>query len=143
MALTVSNIFGLSPGQQAPVNLPLPGFGGAWLVEYTCDNSYPTGGYTLVLPAGLSTITALVPLSANAVGLLVHWDQANQKILLFFPTGSTLAAGTTLADPIINAGGTAVTGSAATGPFAAGRGKQLGNTTDASTVKIYCLMIGR
>lgn len=143
MALTITNMFGLSPGQAAPAALALPGFGGAWVVEYTGDTSYTTGGYPVVIPNGLTFLTALIPLSVNAVGLIVHWDQVNQKIQLFYPTGSTLAVGTTLADPILNAGGTAVTASAATGPFAAGRGKELGATTNVSTVKIYCLLVGR
>lgn len=143
MALTVSNIFGMAPGLGPPGAMPNPGQGGVWMIEYTADNSYPTGGYAIVVPFGLSVILALVPISTNAVGLFPQWDQANQKILLYYPTGSTLTPGTTIGDPILNAGATAVTGSAATGPFAAGRGKQLANTTDASTVKIYCLLTGR
>lgn len=142
MALTVSNIFGLAPGQVPPAAAP-PGYGGGYLVEYTCDNSYPTGGYPVVVPGGLSQITALVPISTNAVGLIPQWDLANQKILLFYPVGSTLAVPAAIADPILSAGGTAVTASAATGPFAAGRGKQLANATDASTVKVYCILVGR
>lgn len=113
--------------------------------DVTFDNSYPAGG-EVILPAnvGLRRIEMVRIGGGNpaAGGLNAHWDVVAGKMMLLYPTGSTLAAPAAIADPILNAGAVAVTASAATGPFAAGRGKELAAGTDASAIQVRAEFIG-
>lgn len=104
------------------------------VLDFTGDASYPTGGYPVTAANfGLTDVVAVV-VQAGPSGLLFEYDYANQKLVIRYPTGSSLASPAAIGDPIINAGGTTVTGSAATGPIAAGRGKELANATNCAAV---------
>jgi hypothetical protein len=69
-------------------------------------------------------------------------DLTNNKLILLYPTGSTVAPGTTIGDPIIAAGAVAVTGVAADGRFSAGRARELAAGTNASAIKFDFIAIG-
>jgi hypothetical protein len=112
------------------------------MFDVALDNSYVAGGYAIVganvglRRIGKASVEGIKGTLANSGGVVPSFDLTNGKLMVFYPTGSTLAAPGAIADPILNAGGTAVTASAATGPFAAGRGKEVANATDLSTVTL-------
>lgn len=117
--------------------------------DITLDTSYSTGGLAIAAAAvGLRVIQGGRIIGGNAAAkvLQYHIDTTTTpgaaKLIALFPTGSTLAAGTALADPILNAGGTAVTASAATGPFAAGQAKEVGATANLSTLIVRVEFFG-
>jgi hypothetical protein len=112
------------------------------------DTNYIAGGYALTAANfGMRRIYGAKQIGGNAAAgrLMTHIDTvtASGPFLMFlYPTGSTLASPSAIGDPILNAGATAVTASAATGPFAAGRGKELLAATDASSITVRLLVIG-
>lgn len=117
--------------------------------DITLETTYTAGGLVIAPGAvGLRQIQGGRVIGGNAAagGLVHHIDTASTpgsaKLLALYPTGSTLAAPAALADPILNAGGTAVTASAATGPFAAGRGKEVAANTNLSTIVVRVEFFG-
>ena len=114
------------------------------------DNSMPAGGYPIT-PAmfGLSQFKAnaagsafIDPEVVQVQGSVLLARIQGLKLICSYPTGSSLAVPAAVADPIINAGAVAVTGSAATGPFAAGRGKDVATATDLSAVTVVAAAAG-
>lgn len=111
------------------------------VVDVTLSASYAAGGDTLTA-AQLELMTVDLLIAAPNSGLTFEYDHANQKLKAFYPTGSTVAAGTTIGDPIIKAGAVAVTGTGATGPFQAGRAREIDAVTNASTVTCRVMVWG-
>lgn len=139
MALTVNAYF--TPGVFQGIDVNRSFFG---VVELLGDASYPALGYPI---SGLSlpwpNIRLLIPLASNS-GVIPVWDQVNQKVRFFFPTGGSVAAPASLATATGTgaAGATAVTSSAATVPvnLTPGVGVEVGTGTNLSTVKVYALL---
>lgn len=110
--------------------------------DIVLDNSYPTGGYALT-PAmfGGRKIESVEVIGANPAGgrMSYYWDPANLKLMVFYPTGGA-AVPAALADPsvAVPAGGTAVTSTAAQPNLTetAGRGVEVANATDLSTITV-------
>lgn len=117
--------------------------------DVTLETSYVAGG-TFITPAqvGLRTIHGARIIGGNPAAkvLQYHLDVVTNPgqvgLMCLFPTGSTLAAPTALGDPILNAGGTAVTASAATGPFQAGQAKEVGATAALNALKVRIEFVG-
>lgn len=106
------------------------------------DNAYLAGGLALnPSDYALQAIDLVQPISCSG-GLIAVWDQVNSKLQLFYPTGSTIAAPAAVGDPIVAAGGIAVTGVAADGRFTAGRAKELAAATDASAIVVQLAVFG-
>lgn len=108
--------------------------------DVTLDNSYVPGGYAITGPnvglrrIGTAEFMGAKGTLANSAGVVPNWDSVNGKLMLIYPTGSTIAAPAALGDPIVAAGAVAVTGVAADGRFTAGRGKEVAAATDVSTI---------
>lgn len=104
------------------------------------DSSYPAGGEALSA-ADLELGEVHLALFSPSAGLIYEYDHANAKIKATYPTGGA-SAPATLTDPAaavtVPAGATAVTSTAAqpdlTEALTAGRGREVGATTDLSTV---------
>ena len=115
-------------------------------VIYTAlfDNAYASNGESLT-PAmvGLSqfVFVDVHPIDETGGEILYAFDYANQKIVALFPTGGTGTVPTSLANPIIESGTTAVTGSAATGKFSPGKGIEIG-AADLSTITVRIRAMG-
>lgn len=115
------------------------------IYDVVLDNSYPAGGEAVTAAnVGLRRILGARHLGGNAASAMYlwSWDTANSKIICGYPTGSTIAAPAAVGDPIVAAGAVAVTGVNADGRFTAGRGKELANTTDASTLTVRFQFFG-
>jgi hypothetical protein len=141
MSLTVNPIRAAGRLQR----LDVPGDQAMGLVELVGDTAYPTNGYAIT-PAllGLIAIDWFVPICCSG-GLIPVWDQANQKLKLFYPSGGGAASPASIADPAIASGATTVTSAAANGStdLVPGQGKELANNTNVSTIKVYALVEGR
>src|SRR4030067_1074317 len=115
------------------------------IYEVPMHNSYPANGESFT-PAmvGLKefVFVDVHPIDEVAGKLLYAYDYTNQKIVVLYPTGGTGAGPGALGDPIIEAGTTAVTGSGATGKFTPGRGIEIGDTTDLTTVDLRVRVVG-
>jgi hypothetical protein len=101
--------------------------------DLTLDNSYPTGGYALTaaqFAARKIEFVEVVGGNAAAGRLLFHWDSTNKKLIALYPTGGAAASPAALADPAITAGGTGQN------PVIPGRGKEVANATDLSTITV-------
>ncbi|SRR5258706_5103104 len=123
-----------------PVPRGVPGQTPLWTeVDVTFDNSYPAAGYP-VTPANVGFVNDVrgcgpsVVFTAGGVVILMAWDEATSKIRFFYPVGGATAAPATPAQPLLTAGGTTVTGSAATGPFTPGGGKEVPTGADLSGI---------
>lgn len=110
------------------------------------DTSYAaTPGEDVSLSAlGLSEVfyATVQPVNAAAWRLNFGYDYTNNRIVVTYPTGGSIAAPAAIGDPVLNAGGTAVTASAATGPFLPGRGKEVLAATDLSSVTVRLYVVG-
>ena len=138
MALTVTRLFG--PWSDGPTRKVV--------VRITFDDSYPTGGESLTPGmVGLSEILKvdLDGYDTVAARLSFDYDYANQKIVAIFPTGGATGA-TSLADPVVAtpSGSTAVTSSSAQPNLTVtgGRGIEVGNTANLSTVILQGIIVG-
>lgn len=110
----------------------------------TFSNSYTTGGESLT-PAmvGLSSLLN-IDFNTGISGLIFVWDRANNKVKVFYPTGGgTVPAA--LAAPLITAGATSVTSSAANGAadITAGQAVEVAASTDLHTVVVDFIAVGR
>jgi hypothetical protein len=118
--------------------------GKAWVTAaITLDNAYPTGG-TLGITGllGFSKILALVVLSS--AGLIHEYLPATDALRSYYPTGGgTVPAAP--AQPLVTAGATPVTSSAANGAAAitAGQAVEVANATDLSAKTINVLALGQ
>lgn len=110
--------------------------------KITFDAAYATGGEALT-PAniGLGVIDR-IEFNQAIGGLVFRYDYAAQKLMAFYPSGGA-SAPAALADPIAAAGAVAVTSSAATAPLVAGRGKEVANATDLSSIVVEFRAYGR
>src|SRR5262249_12096049 len=103
------------------------------VADILLDNSYPSGGYALTAQQfGGRKLESdeVVGSNAASAGLGAKWDTGNNKLLVFYPTGGGGAAPASLADPTITAGGT---GQA---PIIPGRGKEVANATNLTTITV-------
>lgn len=128
--------------------------------DFTFDSSYPAGGEALA--AGdfmMKTIKGVQVVGQNAAAgrMMFSYDNTNKKLMCFYPTGGASASPGSLADPVPStpvlahaSGGVTVTSSAATmpdhaataGTQAPGRGKEVLDTTDLSTLTVRLMVIG-
>lgn len=116
------------------------------VVDITFDASYPAGGEAISADdVGLSqVIDTMLPAVAVASSnfLNVAYNPATGKLMAYYPTGGSVAAPTTVAQPVGNTGATAVTSSVATLPIVPGAGKEVGNGADLSAFKVRVIAIG-
>ena len=106
----------------------------------TFDSSYPAGGESLTAgDVGLSEIhkVDIDPYDAASGRLIYGYDYANSKIQVFYPSGGAGTAPTTIADPVIPSGSTAVTSTAAQPDLTPGRGKEVGSTANLAAVIVH------
>ena len=128
-------------------------FGNMRIGVYTIlfDSSYPIGGEALTAGAlGMNEILFMDIHPNNLVSSeylygYVYSTGSTGLLTIHYPTGGTAPAA--VADPafVTTSGATTVTGSAATLAAineVAGRGEELADTTDASTLTIRVLVIG-
>jgi len=111
----------------------------------TFDSSYPTGGESLSKSdLGFSSSVETFVASPNG-GLVFEYDFTNSKLEAFYPSGGS-ATPASLAAPAVTvpSGATAVTSSAAQPNLVetAGVAKEVGNTTDLSTITTYFIAFG-
>lgn len=117
-----------------------------WSGTILFDNSYPTNGEAITAANfGFASVIYVLDLGING-GVLFEFDKTNSKIKAYFPTGGATASPTTLIAPVgaLPAGVTPVTSTTATGAVATtpGIGKEVGNTTDLSTVTVQVFALG-
>lgn len=119
------------------------------IFDVALDTSYPTGGYSILGKdiGGLLEIIGVDFLGGNpGSGVLIYqWDNTNNKLMVFYPSGGGAASPAALADPAITAGAVAVTSTAANGSadLTPGRGKEVANTTNLSTLTIRLVFYAR
>ncbi len=111
----------------------------------TFDSSYPTNGEALTAAnLEFSTDVEFIQVSP-AGGLVFEYDYSGSKLKAFYPTGGS-ATPASLAAPAVTvpSGATAVESSAAQPNLTetAGIAKEVGNTTDLSTVTAYFVAFG-
>ncbi len=88
--------------------------------------TYPAGGIPLDNgKLGLPTVVEAVLHNLVEDFYLIEWTRATNRLRLFFSTGGAALPADVQADPILDPGAVPVTGSAATGPFRAGRAREL------------------
>ena len=135
MALTLTRKFG--PMSLGPMR--------AVLYEATFDSSYPDNGESLT-PANVGlkefVFVGIDPVDETSGALLFNFDYTNNKVIAYYPTGGATASPTALAAPLLTAGTTAVTGSAATGPITPGIAKEVGDTANLSSVIVRVFALG-
>lgn len=114
------------------------------LASLLLDNAYPVAGYALT-PAmfGLtrfkpakSGVALVDPQVRNIQGQVLNFRCTGQLLLASYPSGGATASPTTPAAPIVTAGATPVTSTAATGVLTPGTGKDLANASDLSAVTV-------
>ncbi len=112
------------------------------LASLLLDNAYPVAGYAIT-PAmfGLtrfqpaaSGVALVDPQVRNISGQPILLRCVGQLLLASYPSGGATAGPTTPAAPIVTAGATPVTSTAATGVLTPGVGKDLPNASDLSSV---------
>jgi len=114
------------------------------------DNAYPVAGYAITAAMfGLVRFkptaagTGLVdPFVTKVTPTVVLARIVNQLLLLSYPSGGATAGPTTPAAPIVTAGATPVTSTAATGVLTAGIGQNLPNASDASAITVEVEALG-
>lgn len=119
--------------------------------DVTFDSSYPTGGelfdHTTIAGRYFKAIAGVQMVGGNAAAAayLHQWNSTTRKLQIFYPTGGS-ATPAALADPTttVPSGAVTVTSAAAQPDLVetAGRGKELANATDASTLSIRVLVFG-
>lgn len=114
------------------------------------DNAYPVAGYAIT-PAMFGLVrfkpndaqTGLVdPTVVNISGQPIQCRIVAQQLLASYPSGGATASPTTPAAPIVTAGATPVTSTAATGVLTPGVGKDLANASDLSSVTVIVRAVG-
>jgi hypothetical protein len=123
----------------------------ALVYDITFDASYPTGGEVFTPAAipgfAIKALAGVIQIGGNvaAGAYLLHYDSVNRKLMIFYPTGGS-AAPAALADPVtsVPAGLTAVLSDAVQPNLVetAGRGLELANATDASTLIFRVILLG-
>lgn len=112
----------------------------------TLDASYPAGGYPIVdAQAGYTAVDHVkcdMAVDGSGNVLLAWWDRAAKKVRLAYPTGGVTAAPAAVAQPLLTAGGTTVTGSAATGPITPGAGKEVPTGCNLAGFALVCTATG-
>jgi hypothetical protein len=120
------------------------------LASLLLDNAYPVAGYAIT-PAmfGLtrfkpadSGVALQDPVARNISGQPVLFRCVGQLLLCSYPSGGATASPATPAAPIVTAGATPVTSTAATGVLTPGVGKDLANASDLSTVTVIMEALG-
>lgn len=67
------------------------------------DTSYPANGMPITpatLAMGNISGARVIGANAAAAGLIAQWDRANNKLMVFYPTGGAAASPGALADPV-------------------------------------------
>jgi hypothetical protein len=118
-----------------------------WAGTITFDASYPTGGEAIVAGDFLFASTIFLLQLGTDDGVFCQFDRANSKIMVFFPTGGTAAAPTTVTTPsgAIASGTSAINapGLNATAAITPGAGKEVGSTCDLSAVIVQVFALGQ
>lgn len=116
-----------------------------WSGTITFDSSYPTGGEAITASNfGFGSTIYILSMNPNA-GVYPEFDRTNSKIKVYFPTGGSGTSPTTIAAAAVSiaSGSTAVTSTSAnpTPTLTPGKGVEVGNTCDLSTMvlQVFCL----
>lgn len=117
------------------------------MFDVQMGTGYPTGGEPLSPKSfGVVSIFGLNVVGGNAASaaLLYGFDSVNIKLLAIYPSGGGAASPAALSDPAITTGATAVTSAAAngSGDLTPGRGKEVANNTDLTTITIRVQIYG-
>lgn len=117
------------------------------IFDVAADNSYTTGGYSFAeADVGFKRVVGVETVGGNvaAAALIAAWDSTNKKLLYLYPSGGGAASPAALADPAVAAGAVTMTSAAANGSsdLVPGRGKEVANATDLSTITTRLLVIG-
>lgn len=114
------------------------------LASLLLDAAYPVAGYAIT-PAmfsltrfkpAASGVALVDPQVRNISGQVVNMRIVGQLLLASYTTGGATASPATPAAPIVTAGATPVTSTAATGVLTPGVGKDFVNASDLSTVTV-------
>ena len=117
------------------------------LVDIAGPSSYATGGDPVKV-SGFSNVFGMIHCGGNpaAAGVIAHFDDVNQKLIYYYPTGGGNSSPGSLADPAatVPTGATAVTSTSAqpTLPITPGRGKEVAASTDLSSLTNRYLVFG-
>ena len=111
--------------------------------DYTTGGYLPTGGWAKLV--GMRQVVGMTKVGGAAgwAVLDIHYDSANDKLIVIYPSGGGAASPAALADPAITAGAVAVTSNAANGAsdLTPGRGKEIANATDLSGLGVLRLLV--
>lgn len=119
----------------------------AAVFDVTFDASYPTNGelfdHTVIPGKYFKAVAGCMHIGGNAAAAayMYQWNTATRKLQIFYPSGGDQASPAALADPVYTlvAGGAADNDTIQATP---GRGKELANATDASTLSVRLLVFG-
>ena len=114
-----------------------------WAGTILLDSSYPTGGYAITAANFLFSSTIYLANLGEGGGIVAEWDRTNSKIKMVYPTGGVAASPAAIGQPSIAAGSTTVTSTQATAQIIPGQGKEVGNTTDLSTITVQAFCLGQ
>lgn len=115
--------------------------------DITLDDDYPTGGYAITPAQGgfANDLDSILPGIAVNSGncLLVGWNEATNKLMVFYPTGGGAAGPAIPAQPAMSGGvlsgapgGGVLSGSPAVGTLAVASGAATASAVDATTPTI-------
>lgn len=116
------------------------------------DSSYPSGGEALTASAiGLSEILQVTVqpnnlASSDYIYGIIYTSSSQVNLTIHYPTGGTAPAAVAAPAFTTTSGATTVTGSAAVAAAiteVAGRGVELADTTDASTLTVRVRILGK
>lgn len=64
------------------------------ICTWAWDATYPAGGEAATAnQLGMSTISAVIPISTNTGGYVYNWDAANSKLMAFYSNNDSTADG--------------------------------------------------
>lgn len=64
------------------------------ICTWAWDNAYPAGGEAATPnQLGMTTISAVIPVSSNTAGYVYNWDAANSKLQAYYSNNDSTADG--------------------------------------------------
>lgn len=134
MAFTITKKL---PNQQIDA---IGGFLYATVADCQFDSSYASSGESLTAAdLGFPTSHSIVHLNAHPTGgLIFEYDYSAKKLKAFYPTGGATTPGAgSILTPIVTTGASTASAVDATTPnITPGKGKEVANTTDLSTITV-------
>lgn len=92
---TLTRVQGIGPWNEGPFKRAI--------LDWTGDDSYPAGGYTVDPKPliGANKILGVKTIGGNAAAgaYLAHWDTENNKLMILYPTGGAGDSPAALGDP--------------------------------------------